>query len=501
MSSFQPLVPRSPQLQAFLQASPLPFRIGGQPTRGTAAGVFERHDPATGEPLGSVHEADAQAIDAAVAAARRAFEAGEWPQFDARDRAQALRRVAAALEDVVDTLAELVSLEQGKPLSLARQADVGGAIEYCHYYAALLESGVAGHWRREQASSLARHRAYLLRQPIGVVAAIVPWNSPIVLAAAKFAPALAAGCTVVLKPSEHTSLSTLFMAQAIEAAQLPAGVFNVVTGQGPGTGHALAAHADVDFVAFTGSTATGREILAAARGNLKRVALELGGKSPVIVFEDAAVEAAIEGICRAIFANSGQVCVAGSRLYVHADLHRRVLDGVVNRAESLRLGHGLNPDTDLGPLITPAAAARVFAEIDAVRAVGATIHCGGTRAGPCGSFVEPTVVSGMPEDCRLMREEIFGPVLAVQPFETLEQVRGLADDSPYGLSASIWSEDLERAQQLAARLRVGTVWINTHGIFAASLPNGGMKQSGWGRDGGLEGLEQYLDTKTVCAST
>lgn len=484
----------SPAVTAFLAAAPQGPLIAGQRRAVDASRRFLRHDPATGSPLAEVADAGAAEVQAAVAAARRAFDEGGWSAAPPAVRGQALHRLADVLERDAQTLASLISLEQGKPLQLALEADVGGAIEYCRYYAGLAQERDPASWQ----SVDAHHSAYLLRQPVGVVAAIVPWNSPLVLAAAKFAAALAAGCTVILKPAEFASLSSSRLTDAFVAADFPPGVINVLTGQGAYAGQALSQHPQVDFIAFTGSTSVGRSVLTAAASNFKRVALELGGKSPLLVFADADLPSTIDAVCAAIFSNSGQVCVAGSRLYVERSVHAALLAGIVERTRALRLGHGLQPRTDIGPLTLPGAAQRARAALGDACAAGAILHCGGDITGPIGSFLTPAVLSELPQDSALWREELFAPVLTVAPFDSVEQALGYAEDSPYGLSASLWTGDEARARWMAERLRVGTVWINTHGMFAVSLPNGGMKQSGWGRDGGPQGLEQYLETKTVC---
>nr|WP_098108059.1 aldehyde dehydrogenase family protein [Novosphingobium sp. PC22D] len=473
--------------------------IGGEWCAAQAGGTIDSVDPASGKVIGTVPDAGAADVDRAVAAAAAA-QAG-WAATPPAERARILWRIADVIEANIDELSELEALDQGKPLYVARWAEVPGAVGQFRFFAgqAMAIEGATITPSITYQPPGKEMRAWTLREPVGVVAAIVPWNSPIVLTAMKLAPALAAGCAVVLKPAEDTSLSAMRLGELIAEAGLPAGVLNIVTGRGAQAGALLAAHPGVDKVAFTGSTATGRAVLDASKGNLKRVSLELGGKSPVIVMDDADLDLAIGGAANAIFFNAGQVCVAGSRAYVHASIYDKVVEGLAAYAQGIALGHGLNPETQMGPLVSARQAERVEGFIAAARSEGASILTGGERLGPAGTFVSPTVVAGVKPEMEIVREEVFGPVLAVQKFEDVDEVVAAANDSVYGLAASVWTESLSSGHRLSSRIRAGTVWINCHSMYDASLPIGGMKQSGYGRDSGREALDNYLETKTVCA--
>jgi phenylacetaldehyde dehydrogenase len=416
-------------------------------------------------------------------------------------RAQLLWRIADLIEANIDELAELETLDQGKPLFVGRWAEIPGAIAHFRYCAGLA-NGIQGAAIPTSIGYQPPGKeifAYTLKEPVGVVAAIVPWNSPLVLTAMKLAPALAAGCTVVLKPAEDTSLTAIRLLELMIEAGLPAGVVNLVTGFGAEAGAALASHPGVNKVAFTGSTTTGRVIIDAAKGNFKRVSLELGGKSPVIIMPDADLDLAIPGAANAIFFNGGQVCIAGSRLYVHSDIHDKVIEGIVSYATGMKMGHGLDQSTQMGPLVSASHAAKVADYISESRKAGASVLCGGETSGPNASFIAPSVITGISRDMRILREEVFGPVLVAQKFDDLDSVIAEANDSDYGLAASIWTEGLSSAHRLAKRINAGTVWINSHAMYDPSLPIGGMKASGWGRDAGQGVVENYLETKTVCA--
>lgn len=486
---------------AFIQRGTHQLFIAGQWADAQSGETFETSDPATGKVIGRIARAGVADVDRAVASARKAFDDGSWASKTPMDRAAILNKIADLIEANIDELAELETLDQGKPLFVGRWAEIPGAAAQFRFFAGLAPT-IEGSTIPTSINYQPEGKeifAYTLKQPVGVVGAIVPWNSPLVLTAMKLAPALAAGCTIVLKPAELTSLTAIRLIELMSEAGLPDGVINLVTGFGHDAGAHLAAHQDVDKIAFTGSTTTGRAILEASKSNLKRVTLELGGKSPVIVMPDADIAAAGPGAANAIFFNGGQVCVAGSRLYAHKSVFDEVLENVVESANGMTMGHGLNPQTQMGPLISKDHAAKVAAFVDDGRKAGATILCGGGTAGINGSFVQPTVLTDVKPDMSVVCEEIFGPVLVASPFDDVNDVIAAANDSKFGLAAGIWSEGLSNATRIANRLQAGTVWINSHLMFDASLPIGGNKQSGYGRDGGKAALDNYLNLKTVCA--
>ncbi len=473
--------------------------IDGEWRKAEGRADFATLDPATGRETGRIAAASPVDVDAAVGAARAALVG--WQATMPVERARILWRVADLIEANIDDLAELETLDQGKPLFIGRWAEIPGAINQFRFFAgqamAIEGNSIESSINYQPAGR--QMRSWTVREPVGVVAAIVPWNSPLVLTAMKLAPALAAGCTVVLKPAEDTSLSALRLAELMIEAGVPAGVLNVVTGLGGETGATLAAHPQVDKIAFTGSTATGRAVLDAAKTNFKRVTLELGGKSPSIVFPDADMGIAIPGVANAIFFNGGQVCIAGSRLYVHRSVHDQVVEGVAAYAKGLKMGHGLAADTQLGPVVSARHADRVEGFLQRARDEGATMLTGGERTGDAGTFITPTVVVDVKPGMEIVREEVFGPVLVAQAFDEPEEVIAAANDSDYGLAASVWTESLSTAHRMSAAIRAGTVWINCHAMYDASLPIGGVKQSGWGRDSGKQALDSYLEWKTICA--
>ncbi|MEV7694499.1 aldehyde dehydrogenase family protein [Microbacterium sp. NPDC089189] len=489
--------PLRERVAAFLADDPGRLFIGG---RWVAADeTFASLDPATGAEIARVARADAAQVDAAVRAAGDALAAGPWERMRPAERSRLLWRIADVMEEHLEDLAELETLDQGKSLGTSRFGEIPAAINQFRYYAGwptkILGETIPTSLSRTPAGK--EVFAYTRREPVGVVAAIVPWNSPMIMTAMKLAPALAAGCTIVLKPAENTSLTALYLGRLLQEAGLPDGVVNIVTGFGHDTGQALVDHRGVAKIAFTGSTAVGKRLVSTAASRLARLTLELGGKSPSIVMPDADLDAAIAGVSRGIFDNGGQVCVASARVYAHRDVYQRVVDGMAAAGEGLTLGHGLAAGTDLGPLVSAVQAERVASYIDEGAADGVTVVTGGTREGDVGTFFRPTVLTDVPPHARLMREEIFGPVAVVTPFDDLDEVLGWANDSDYALAASVWTEGLSNGHRIAARLQAGTVWVNCHSFLGPELPKGGHKESGWGYENGPQGLENYLETKSV----
>ena len=473
---------------------------GKQPARNASATSIPVFNPATGEQIGQVADGGPRAVDEAVARARDSFRSGSWRRMLPKQRARVMWRVAEIIERRAEEIVELEARNNGMSRVLARNL-VATAAELFRYNAGwctkihgqssdlLVEGGISG--------ANAEYHGYTLKEPAGVAGLIVPWNGRFMGAAQKLAPALAAGCSCVLKPAEETPLTTLLLPSILQEAGVPDGVVNLVTGYGESTGAALSAHPDVDKIAFTGSTETGKHIVRAAAGNLKKVTLELGGKSPVLIYNDADLSKAIPGAAMGIFINSGQGCVCGSRIYAQRGIYEPLVEGIARIAKSLKLGGCDDPGADIGPIISERQLERVMGFLDDGRKDGAHVVTGGRRLDRPGYFVEPAVITQVRPQMRLMREEIFGPVVAIVPFDDDEQAIAEANDTDYGLAAAIWTRDIGRAHRVAKRVEAGTVWLNCQLAWDAAMPFGGYKQSGWGYEYGWEGVNTYLKTKSV----
>ncbi len=472
--------------------------IGGRWQPAASGETFSVENPAHENTIANVARGDGEDVKRAVAAARRAFEDSAWRRMNPSARGQLLWRLADRIEAQAEEFAQLESLDNGKPFSVALAADVALTVDHFRYYAGWATK-VEGETIPINSGDGAAYLDYTMREPIGVVGQIIPWNFPLLMAAWKLAAALACGNTVVLKPAEQTPLTALLLAKLICEVGFPEGVVNVVTGFGD-AGAALASHPEVDKVAFTGSTEVGHEIVKASAGNLKRVSLELGGKSPAIVFDDADLELAAAGVAGAIFFNHGQCCCAGSRLFAASAICEELVERVSAIAQSTRLGDGFDPETEMGPLVSKEQYERVTGYISSGREQGAQLNTGGAERPDGlakGHFVRPTVFTDVKNDMRVVREEIFGPVVCVQPFEELDEVITRGNDTPYGLAASVWTKDISKAHKVAAGLQAGTVWINCHNVFDAAAPFGGYKESGYGREMGRHALDLYTQTKNV----
>jgi aldehyde dehydrogenase (NAD+) len=469
--------------------------IGGRRVAPLSGRYFETLNPATEQVIALVAEAGVEDVDAAVRAARAAFD-GEWGNMKASDRGRLLLKFADLIRQSEDELVTLESLDSGKPVSAIRRQDLPAVIDTLTYYAGMADK-INGQVIPARTDAL----TYTVREPLGVVGAIIPWNFPLMIGMWKLAPALACGCTVVLKPAEITPLTALRIGELALEAGFPAGVLNVVPGFGKIAGQALVDHPDVDKISFTGSPAVGKQILRGAAGNLKRVTLELGGKSANIIFPDADLDAAVKAAASGIFFNTGQVCSAGSRILVHASIHDEVVERLAARAASTRIGNPQETSTAMGPLVSEVQMKRVLDYIDIGRKEGATVVTGGGRSGETGYYVQPTVFAGVEHAMRISQEEIFGPVATVIKFNDDDDALRIANGTVYSLAAGVWSTDIGRVHRFARKLKAGTVWINTYGPTDIRLPWGGTRDSGYGREHGDMAIENFTEPKVVWINT
>jgi len=478
------------------QVKDQPLFIGGKWQDSVSGKTFPTLNPATGEVICQIAEGDKADIDLAVKAARKAFELGPWPRLAASERGRLLNKLADAIEAHSDELAALEALDNGKTFRDARTVDLPLTVKCYRYYA-----GWADKIHGKTIPIEGNYFCYTRHEPVGVVGQIIPWNFPLLMQAWKWGPALATGCTVVLKPAEQTPLTALRVAQLAQEVGFPDGVVNVVPGFGETAGAALSAHPDVDKVAFTGEARTGQLVMtAAAQSNLKRVSLELGGKSPNLVFTDADLDAAVEGAYLGLFFNQGQCCCAGSRLFVEEKIHDSLVEKLVKKAKAQKVGDPFDPDTTQGPQVSQEQLERILGYVEAGKQQGARCLVGGKRLGQRGYYVEPTVFDGVKDDMKIAKEEIFGPVMNVLTFKTIDEVIERSNRTSYGLAAAVWTRDIQKAHRLANSLRAGTVWINCYDVFDAAAPFGGYKMSGIGRELGEYALQMYTEVKTVTVS-
>src|ERR1700759_3808530 len=472
-------------------AKPQGLLIDGRRVASSSGRMFKSLNPATEEVIATIAEGNEADVDAAVAAARRAFE-GPWRTMRAAERGHLLLKWAELMRDHTDEIVELESLDGGKPIAATLRQDFPAALDTLTYYA-----GWAAKISGDVVSTRDDALTYTVREPVGVVAAIVPWNFPLMIGMGKLAPALACGCTVVMKPAELTSLSALRIAELALEAGLPAGVFNVGTGPGRVVGDALVNHPDVDKVTFTGSPGVGRGIMKGAAGNFKRVSLELGGKSANVIFDDANLEAASKAAAAGIFFNAGQVCSAGSRVLVQEKVYDEVVERLAARAKSLRMGNPLDRATSLGPVISEKQMKSILDYVDIGQQEGASLVTGGEKVGKRGYFISPAVFADVQDEMRISQEEIFGPVVSVIKFKDEADALRIANGTAYSLAAGVWSRDMGRVQRFAKKAKAGTVWINTYGYTDVRLPWGGVRDSGFGREHGTAALEDFTEPKAV----
>jgi acyl-CoA reductase-like NAD-dependent aldehyde dehydrogenase len=476
----------------FLRRSPTKLLIGGKWVPAKSGKTFESINPANEEVLALVAEGDKADIDEAVKAARKAFEDSKWSSITPHQRTRYLLKIAELIDQNADELAEIESLDNGKPVSQARAIDIAGAAGIFRYFAGW-PTKIYG----ETNPSDPAFFNYTLREPIGVCGLIVPWNFPLMMAVNKLAPALACGNTMVLKPAEQTPLSALRLGELIQEAGIPDGVVNIVTGFGPGAGSSIVDHPDVDKVSFTGSTEVGKLILQASTGNLKRVSLELGGKSPNIIFPDADMQFAVRNAMNGVFYNSGQVCAAGTRIFVQRDIYDNFVSELAKASESMTLGNPLDPKTRLGPVVSQEQFDRVKGYLEVGKSEGARVALGGVAREGKGYFVNPTVFADVKNSMKIAREEIFGPVAAAIPFKDENDAVFQGNDTTYGLAAAVWTRDISRAHKVARALKAGTVWVNCYGMIDTGMPFGGYKQSGFGREGSRHALDLFTQIKSV----
>jgi aldehyde dehydrogenase (NAD+) len=475
-----------------VEIKPGKLLIDGKWVDSVSGKTFDTLNPATEEVITSVAEGDSADIDLAVTAARKAFEDGPWKKTDARDRGRILLEIANLIEKNKDELALLETLDNGKPISETANADLPLVIDCLLYYA-----GWADKIHGETIPVRGEFFNYTLREPVGVVGQIIPWNFPLLMAAWKIAPALACGNTVVLKPAEQTPLTALRLGEICQEAGLPDGVLNIVPGYGPTAGAALAEHMDVDKIAFTGAHTTGRIIMQAASKNLKQISLELGGKSPNIVFADSDIDSAVAGAMTGIFFNQGEVCCAGSRLFLEKSIHEEFVEKLSNKAASMRVGNPEDAGTQMGAQVSKEQFDKILGYIDIGKQEGAKLVTGGERCGERGYFIKPTIFDAVDNNMKIAREEIFGPVVSAITFDDVSEMVKQSNLSIYGLAAAVWTRDIKKAHRLARELKAGTIWINTYNTFDAASPFGGFKQSGFGRELGVHALELYTQIKSV----